>query len=102
MLEGIIFDKCILLRYNTNSDEANKSYMFREILHSQRQEKESKRHSQVFPGPLLKAVLSAITGMCMRPAALVGRGRGRHETSYTMDPPHIKRSCILEGQECQV
>lgn len=98
MLEGIIFDKCILLRNNTNSDEAHKSYMFREILHSQRQEKESNKHSQVFPGPLLKAILSVITGMCMRPAAQVGKGPGRHETSYTVDPPHIKRSCILKGQ----
>lgn len=64
MLAGLFFDESILLKYNTNSDEAHQpNVQFREILHLQRQEKESKQQPQVFPGPLLKATLSACAPM---------------------------------------
>lgn len=91
------------LKYNTNSDEAQKLNMWslgKFYIHKGKREK-SKQHSQIFTGPLLKAILTVIIGMRMHPAASRGQKSRRawnvlHCGPFTTQKGYL--FCILKDQ----
>lgn len=87
MLEGLFFDQSILFKYNTNSDEAHQPNVCSlGKFYTRKAREKIKAAATGLPWAPLEGNFE-----CMRPAALVGRGLGRHETSYTIDPPQRKK-----------